>query len=300
MPDYFGLPDNSERSQWFNYTGSWQVWNKPRGITMVHMLCIGPGQGGAGGYSAGGATYAGGGGGGSPGGMSSLVIPAAFLPDILYIYAAGGGLGGIAGSAAGTVPTALSAISAYPVAAALGQAGSAYLWSSAAQGTAPGAGTSSGTSPGGTVTTVWTPVNGFLATAGTFSAAVGFGGGQSGTPPAAINFYYSSCLGLGNAGAITTGSVNFAGGGFVFQSSEVFLPTVNGGAAGGGRGQDGFAIRQPMCFIGGAGGGSNFSGTGGAGGNGAIGCGGGGGGGGVVGGAGGNGGPGLGVVTAWL
>jgi hypothetical protein len=72
---------------------SWQQWIKPKGVTMVHMLCIGAGGGGAGGQSS--PANKGGGGGGGSGGISSLIIPAIFIPDRLNILVGSGGGGGI-------------------------------------------------------------------------------------------------------------------------------------------------------------------------------------------------------------
>ena len=61
-----------------NATTQWQQWIKPKGVTMVHILCIGAGGGGGGGQSASGNK--GGGGGGGSGAIGSLIIPAIFLP----------------------------------------------------------------------------------------------------------------------------------------------------------------------------------------------------------------------------
>src|SRR5712692_4773667 len=85
MPDYFGLPDNSERQQFFTATGGYVPWLKPRGISMIYFLCISPGGGGGGGFSSGSNTQAGGGGGGASGSVSTLLMPAFSLPDILFV-----------------------------------------------------------------------------------------------------------------------------------------------------------------------------------------------------------------------
>jgi len=76
-----------------------QKWVKPRGVSMIHMLCIGAGGGGAGGQSA--VNQKGGGGGGSSGGITSLIVPAIFLPDTLSIFVSPGGRGGAAASNGG-------------------------------------------------------------------------------------------------------------------------------------------------------------------------------------------------------
>ena len=68
--------------------GSVQVWEKPRGISMIHMFALGCGGPGTAGSI--GATATGGAGGGS-GGQGSLLIPALFVPDVLFIWACVGG-----------------------------------------------------------------------------------------------------------------------------------------------------------------------------------------------------------------
>lgn len=80
--------------QWF--TGpttttviQWQTWRKPRGAKMVYMLGVGGGSSGGCGLNS--ATTSGGGAGGGSGAQSSLLIPAACLPDELFIQAGAGG-----------------------------------------------------------------------------------------------------------------------------------------------------------------------------------------------------------------
>jgi hypothetical protein len=302
--DVFGFPDNTDRQQYFNYTGEWQTWSKPRGIMMVSMLSIGSGGGGAGGYSAGGATQAGGGGGGQSGGVANLIIPAAFLPDLLYIWAAQGGVGG-AGGAAGNAPPGNPFGSTVAFSPVLNAFASNFLTSNATVGAAAGAGTASAGGAAAGAGTITTANSMTLFEFGTFSAVSPLAGNAGAALNTSIINETSLYLTVsgGGGGAGTSGSINYAGGGYYLYSGSpvtgILAGNVGGGAAGGGNGNPGFAIRQPMFFTPGTGGGSNFSGTGGAGGNGAIGCGGGGGGGGVVGGAGGNGGNGLVIVTCW-
>lgn len=118
-------------------------------------------------------------------------------------------------------------------------------------------------------------------------------------------------------GGTPTANTNFTGGNI---TGAGLIPTLSGGAAGGGAGQSGifwgaaggivsadllmasaaFSGHGPFAMTGGSGGGTNgAAGTGGAGGDGAFGCGGAGGGGGVTGGAGGRGGSGLVLISAW-
>jgi len=130
------------------------------------------------------------------------------------------------------------------------------------------------------------------------------GGLTTGSAGTAVNPWPANgwCGSAGSGGGgCNTSNADFAGGNI---NGGIAIPplqqAINGGAAGGGRGADGFELHQPCWgFFGGTGGGSFAAGTGGAGGNGATGCGGGGGGGGINGGAGGNGGNGLAVITCW-
>jgi len=67
----------------------WQTWRKPRGIKWIYMLGVGGGASGGCGVNT--ATTSGGGAGGGGGGQTTLMIPAMFVPDILYIAAGNGG-----------------------------------------------------------------------------------------------------------------------------------------------------------------------------------------------------------------
>ena len=75
-------------------TTTWQQWIKPRGATMVYMLCVGGGGGGGFGFAGLSNTARGGGGGGGSGAINSLILPAVFLPDVLKVSAGPGGIGG--------------------------------------------------------------------------------------------------------------------------------------------------------------------------------------------------------------
>jgi hypothetical protein len=78
----------------------WETWQKPRGVSMVQILCIGGGAGGGGGFSAAAGNPRGGGGSGGASGVSRVTIPAFLLPDRLYIQVGAGGQG--VGSGGGT------------------------------------------------------------------------------------------------------------------------------------------------------------------------------------------------------
>ena len=82
-------------------TGEWKTWVKPRGVKFVYMIGVGGGASGGTGNNT--ASTSGGGAGGGSGAQSNLLIPAMFLPDILYIQA---GLGGAGLTTSGSVPVA--------------------------------------------------------------------------------------------------------------------------------------------------------------------------------------------------
>ena len=91
MLDYSHLIDNPNvNTQVFSGGLSsslrYVTWSKPRGVAWIYMLVIG--GGGAGGGSANSVSASFGGGGGGSGAMTSLMIPAMYVPDVLYVSAA--------------------------------------------------------------------------------------------------------------------------------------------------------------------------------------------------------------------
>jgi hypothetical protein len=294
--DLFHVPDNARSQQWFGYEGIWQTWSKPRGITMAHFLVLGSGAGGGAGCTGITLTQRGGGSAGADGTLVSLIIPAVFLPDALFILVAAGGAGGAAGNGGtgavsqvavwvGTSPALLVASSANASGAGAGLIGTNAAGGAASAGNAV------------PVVSAFT-----LAGLGLMTGVQGTGGqagAATGSPAAAGQ---GAVIGISSGGGgCTTGNVDGAGGALNTVTLAAFSIAANipGGAVGGGRGSDGITVRAPMAFIGATGGGANSAGTGGAGGNGATGGGGAGGGGGITGGAGGNGGNGLVVVTCF-
>src|SRR5215813_3396943 len=75
---------------------TWQLWEKPRGLTMVWMWGVGGGGGGGAGFT--GTASSAGGGTGAP---AMMTIPALLLPDRLYISVGKGGAGGASSGNAG-------------------------------------------------------------------------------------------------------------------------------------------------------------------------------------------------------
>jgi len=265
---------------------SWQTWQKPRGVSWVYMIGVGGGGSGA---TASAIAAAGGGGGGGSGAQTTVMIPAQFVPDTLYIQAGFGGLGpttagatGVAGIATYVAiepSTTLTANMLLLVANGGGGGGAATTTAAGTQGTAGVVATIGGmclagrgvynflagqiASASGASTAAGTnltvPTTGLMVTGG------GGAGGGSATPGAGANI-------SGFTGALGT---------------EFFPLPLSGAAAASGAtpagvARNGFISRNYLMNFGGAGGGGATTTAGGVasqGGDGAPGCGGGGGGG---------------------
>jgi hypothetical protein len=307
--NHLALPTTGRTELYFGKSstlgGTWEIWEKPRGINMVHITCIGDGGGGGGGVSN--AGNRGGGAGGSSGGFTCLSIPAVFLPDRLYVSVGSGGRGGGPGNPAilGTAGvgsyvaiapyTTLTGI--YTVCYANGGTVSATAPTQAATSSAPGAVAAA------TITNMLIAgLGNFSALAGQVGGAGGITGGGAGgaiTYPATGLLLSGGGGGGGGAGAFNGGSVNAP-----VQASYVYFSTLAGGASGNPTASDGasgYQIQQPLLSLGASGGGAGSVGAanGGNGRPGGIGSGGSGGGAGTIGGTGGHGGPGLVIIQSW-
>jgi hypothetical protein len=287
-------------------TTSWQVWNKPRGVNFVKIITIGGGGGGNRGISSATTNARGGSGGGGSGGIATIMMPAIFLPDRLYVSA---GAGGRRGTSLGNgTDGGISYVSIAPSTAII------YLVCYANGGASGTIGAPTGGGGGGSGGSQ--AVTGALQSGqGNFTTLTGqsgsAGGGQLGANGTNIIYPTTGLLLSGGAGG--AGGAGFVGGDITAPASQTdkytIFPTLPGGVAGsvsslaGGDGVAGINNMELLLFSGGSGGGSGFDGTagsvGGAGGNGGFGCGGGGGGGGTTGGEGGNGGPGLVIISSW-
>ena len=287
----------------------WVTWEKPAGITMISIICIGGGAGGGSGFPSASTSARGGGGGGSSGNFTTVQIAANLLPDILYVQPGAGGPGGASSTTAAFTGNngGLSCVSIAPSSALI------YVVCLAFGGTA-GSTAASATVFGsaGNGNPAFTIANGgLLAGLGRFSAlsaSPGTSGGNVASGNASgLTYPTTGLLLTGGAG----GGGNFSAGGSISapasQSAVLNLfPSIPSGTAGnpgtdGGHGHERVA---PLMSTGGAGGGANSGavGAGGRGGNGGFGSGGGGGGAGGStggGGAGGNGGPGLVLIYSW-
>jgi len=88
-----------------NANTQWVPWEKPAGIAMVRIVCIGGGAGGGSGFPSATTNARGGGGGGGSGGITTVEIPAPLLPDILYVSAGIGGNGAASSTTVGLLGT---------------------------------------------------------------------------------------------------------------------------------------------------------------------------------------------------
>ncbi len=287
---HFANTFNGADVQVFNALSSvdFQTWLRPRGKSMFSILMIGSGAGGGGGFSRTAGTAGGGGGGGGSGAITRYMAPLLDI-DKLYLNVPVGGLGGAPGVAGSPAVTGVVSLAQNLAAvnALVGQGSVA---------TAGGAGSAAAAGAAGAAGTLSAPFS--QAFLGTFTSTAGnaglIGGAQTGAVGASFTWAGLPLTGgMGGAGSTTT---DFAGGGIIGAG---WAPSLGGGLAAGGRGNDGWFSRWPFGSFGGTGGGSNNAGTAGDGGNGAIGCGGGGGGAGTTGGSGGRGGNGLVIISCW-
>lgn len=261
-PINYPTPQNAD-VQIFARGGSVSDWVKPQGCSFVLFTFIGAGGNGFGG------TTSAGGGGGVGGAVSSVLVPAFFIPDVLRISVGQGGVGNT---------NANRTMAEYQL-----KAGTAYFLFGAASGDNNGG---SGTAPG------------TGAAASNYFTAIGFlnpTGSQGGAAQGSSISQNALTSGGAGGGSTTTGS-----GGNITPIYS--YPTRSGGAGTtGGNGAEGLSVFSNLIFgTGGAGGGGSTTGAGGNGGNGGVG--GGGGGGGICTSGtsqGGKGGDGLAVIVSW-
>ena len=289
----------------FDATGNsprgWRSWNKPAGINFIWALSVGGGGfGGNGAATA--ATARTGGGGGSSGCVSSVLIPAFLLPDVLWLWP-GQGATQVSASAQ---PSQLCVLPSISTAIAV----------------APGGINGGIGSAGGTVSAgVPTNIAGLGILSNIANSAGGNAGANTGGAVSSVSrtsLFIPFTGGAGGGGSTAANSV--IAGGNITASSNTFgpsmYPLISGGVAGvsgttpGSPGGAGFNTglslqyllnrgQEPFTFSGGSGGGAGGASNGGDGGRGAWGCGGGGGGAGAVGGTGGDGGDGFIIIGAW-
>ena len=292
----------------------WQTWRKPRGVNWVYM--IGVGGGGGGGSSRNNSTSAGGSGGGSSGAQTSLLIPAMFVPDILYIQAGAYGIGGTyTGASAGVAGTAGTPTYVCVEPDTTLTENMTLLFANG--GNSGGAG-GPGAGAGGAAPVAATIANMPLAGRGRYTFGAGQAGGTGGATGAAgvaITLPFGLMVTGGAGGGGNNGAVPSLGGAISAVPNTLVadafpLPINPGAVASGatpaGPSGNGFISRNYMFNFGGAGGSASTATAGGncgPAGNGAPGCGGGGGGGANTTAAGpskgGDGGPGFVYIISW-
>ena len=265
-------------------TGEWKTWRKPRGAKFVYMIGVGGGSSGGCGLNSG--TSSGGGAGGGSGAQSTLMIPAMFLPDVLYIQA---GLGGsqpatLVSGATGVAGT-ITYVALEPWTTLAAQLTVLFANAGAATGTAATT-TNGGTQ--GTAAAVATIANMPLAARGVyqFFAGQSVGTGSTSTGISTnINYPTTGLMVQGGSGGggsptsgpgVQSGAITLAGFGDNFPSVTAAVGGSGSTPAGNGAGG---TMLKPFQYTGGVGGGgasNTLGGVAGAGGNGAPGCGGGG------------------------
>jgi hypothetical protein len=256
----------------------WQTWRKPRGVKNIYILGVG---GGASGQVASSTTLSGG--SGTSGAQSSVLIPAFFVPDVLYIQSGAGGQQPASLVAGAAQVAGISTIVTIEPSTTF-VANMTLLYASG--------GTTTTTAP--TATSI---VNMPLAARGFYTLIGGASSGAASTGVATSASIQSTGLiptaggaggGTGNAG----GSV-LSGGGLETN----IIPSISGGAVSG-NGSSGFIDKYFLYSLGGSGGGGGANTNGGNGGPGA-----GGGGAGAFattpGGRPGDGGPGFVIIMSW-
>lgn len=301
-----------------SFTTDWFVWNKPKGVRIVQITAVGGGGGGgAGAAGALGVNRSGGAGGGS-GAFSKIIIPAIFLPDVLYVKPGAGGPGGIGnlnGNGNGGSGGNASYVSIFPSTAAgntvcLANAGAGGGGGTATAGAAGGS--------GGAAASITTMPFGFL---GINQLIAGETGGTSvlggaGLAPATTPFLGAPgiCTAGTAAGGVTTTNIGQLGANLISTTTIIDYPTTTTPSGEPGRNGVNYGLHLnsnpdvivshlPRVSTGGTGAGGQGSGP--VGPNGACGGFGSGGGGGgaingtnVTGGSGGNGGPGLVIIVS--
>jgi hypothetical protein len=286
---------------------NWQTWTRPNDALLIHILCIGGGGGGGSGRkdTTAGTLRIGGAGGGSAA-VTSMYVPAFLIPDTLYVQVGLGGAGGAAQTVNATdgnagVAGGTSYVALYPKYTGT-EYGNLLLSANGGGGGPGGTTTITGTvGAGGTATAVGS-TSPFYLGLGQFTSTAGQSGTFASAPPPPVEVLITGITGGGAAGgSISTANTALAGGDIISPSALIpYLTSLAGGAVGN-VGNNGYAVKKPLMYIGGTGGGGATTAVVPSGGNGAIGCGGGGGGASssTSSGAGGKGGDGIVIITSY-
>ena len=279
MDGFQHLPSQQQQRCWV-YTGAsgstaFQTWNKPPGVSFVHIVCVGAGGGGGGGYGyyIAGAGNIFGAAGGAHGTMTTTFLPAYNVPDTLYILPGSGGRGGgggrsgslaAAASAAGTAGGS-SYVSYYP------NTGAGYTLAVATGGGGgPQAQTGNGGSIGGAVAVSTNYPTSQIGLRNSVNQTTIL---QSAGHTAAMYRVVAGGFGMG-----TSLTAPFSGSGQgVFPAGEMAFQSASSGISQGAPGNPGTSDWQKFIFNGGMSGYHSITQNGGLAGDGAYGCGGGGG-----------------------
>lgn len=310
MLDLFNIPSETGQNtglanvQIFNTPSTvtnvqWNQWIKPRGKSMMNIICIGGGGAGGGGFTRAAAAAGGGGGSGGSSAVTRVTIPLVFVPDTLFVQVGAGGQGVLSGGG-----TAGSGVLSYVSIAPNTTASNIIAISGAAGAVGGGTGTGAAVGAAGTAGTIAVIGSMPLAGLGHFDVIAGqigvAGGAVAGANGTAQSIPTTSVITTGGTGGAGTTSADFAGGLWTaISNSWLSEQRPATPSAGSNAGSGGFAIWKPLFFFGGTGGSASNAGVGGAGGNGSYGSGGGGGGAGTTGGRGGDGGSGIVIITCW-
>lgn len=288
-----------------------QTWYKPRNATMINFFAISGGGGGGAGFQRGTGTAGGGGGSGASSGMARFLVPAIFVPEVLYIYVGAGGKGGVQGVSSGNGSSGLNSwITTTPPLTAGTEPAIPNRWveSSANVPGGGGGGAVGAAGAAGSVPTIATIqphhlYGNWVATVGLVGIIGGAQTGAAGTGPTA---WAANALSPGGSGGGIATTADFAGGAVAITGRyvvpgkyDIAAAGLPGGVTPGGNGNPGIRCLAPFLNCGGSGGATSDAGQAGHGGNGGYGCGGGGGGAGTTAGVGGNGGDGLIIINSW-
>jgi hypothetical protein len=229
----------------------WQTWRKPRGVKWIYMIGVGGGASGQTGINTG--TTSGGGAGGGSGAQTMLMIPAMFVPDLLYIQAGQGGVGATT-SGSQNIAGTITYVSVEPNTALTTQTTLLFANGGPAGGTAPTATAGGITAATAAVATI---ANMPLAGRGQYQFLAGQAGGTGGTnttggvgpgfPSTGLMVQGGGGGGGTNAGTVSDGSQSM--GAAIGQTFPITF---------GGSGQSGINFQAAFYQM-------NYGGTGGAG-----------------------------------
>ena len=282
MIDVFDLPNNVNKQIFnaANNSASWQTWNKPKGATVAHIMCIGSGGGGGGMKNWNSSNPAAGGGGGGGAAYTIATVPLFLIPDVLYIQVAIGGIGGSSPPTDTFGPGgengangALSYVSLYPStnmsdclvvngASIAGGGGGGVEDTRTGGGGGGGAALSanSTTNPRYLSLCTWYSNSG---QGGTVSGAYFYGGGGF-RPAGNLTLLANGITGGGTGGGGTAAALGSSNGGIIQSADLLYSQLVTLDGAGPtvsrnnqiafGEGTTGYASAKPFFFTGGAGG----------------------------------------------